>query len=463
MVEVIRNLLLQKEWFQWIPKDAFLIGGSVRDLLLGKVPKDWDIALWEPEKVGRLIARQFKGAFIPLGEEFGIYRVVLGGEQIDLTRIDGNIYDDLLKRDLTINAIGVSLDRWEFVDPFLGRRDLETGVVRMTSEENLKADPLRILRTFRFAAQLNFTVEDRTLFAIRSNSHLLKHVAPERITYELKLILSQSNFYEMVNLMADTGVLFAVFPELEKLTEPIEGLEIDVWSHTLLALRRLNVALNTLEDGPFTYYLHRMDAVRDREGRFILVMGTMFHDVGKPATYRMDEKGEISFHGHDYVGSKIFKRVAKRLRMSNELAENIALLIAEHMHPHLLATPDVTRRALFRFYRRTGVWAFPTILLAYADALATPLRAEGVAGQLRLARKLENLLRDMEAERNRPPRLVTGHDIKALGLPPGPIYKKILNEIEELRAEGVIKTREEALKVLKRLVDETLKENVTDT
>ena len=179
----------------------------------------------------------------------------------------------------------------------------------------------------------------------------------------------------------------------------------------------------------------------------------MFHDVGKPATYRMDENGEISFHGHDYVGSKIFKRVGRRLRMSNDLVDTVALLVAEHMHPHLLATPDVTRRALFRFYRRTGEWAFPIILLAYADALATPLRAEGVAGQLRLARKLENLLRDLEAEAKKPPRLVTGHDIKALGLPPGPVYKKILNEIEEMRAEGTVKTREEALQILKELVE----------
>jgi len=451
---VIRSVISSKPWFQWIPRDAYLVGGSVRDLLMGRVPKDWDIAVWEPEKVGKLIARHLGGAFVPLGEEFGIYRVVVEGEQIDLTRIDGSIYDDLLKRDLTINAIAVSLNTWEMIDPLFGERDVRSGIVRMTSEENLKSDPLRMLRVFRFAATLGFSIEPRTLFAVRGNAHLVEGVAPERITYELRHILSSETFHEHVSAMADTGILFVIFPELDTLRKPLSGLETDVWSHTLLALRRLNVALNTLEDGPFTYYLHRMEAIRSREGRFALVLGTMFHDVAKPTTYRVDEDGNISFHGHDYVGSKIFKRVGRRLRMSNDLIDTVALLIAEHMHPHLLATPDVTRRALFRYYRRTGEWAFPIILMAYADALATPLRAEGVAGQLRLARKLEGLLRDLEAEAKRPPRLITGHDIKALGVPPGPIYKKLLNEIEELRAEGVIRTREEALEMLKKLVEE---------
>ncbi len=450
---MIRAILTSKPWYEWIPRDAFLVGGSVRDLLLGRVPKDWDIAVWEPEKVGRLLARELRGAFVPLGEEFGIYRVVLGGEQIDLTRIQGNIYDDLLKRDLTINAVAISLNTWETIDPFMGVKDLRSGVVRMTSEENLKVDPLRMLRVFRFASTLNFEIEYRTLLTVSANAHLIREVAPERVLYELSLILSSDSFHEAVSLMADTGILFAIFPELDELRKPLEGLETDVWTHTLLALRRLNVALNTLEDGPFTYYLHRMEAIKDREGKLAIVLGTMFHDVGKPATYRRDEEGGISFHGHDYVGSKIFRRVGRRLRMSRDLMDTVSLLVAEHMHPHLLATPDVTRRALFRYYRRTGKWAFPIILMAYADALATPLRAEGVAGQLRLARKLENLLRDLEAEANRPPRLVTGHDIKALGLPPGPVYKRILNEIEELRAEGSIKTREEALKVLKELVE----------
>ena len=453
MVEVIKGLLSSKPWFQWVPADAFLVGGSVRDLLMGKVPKDWDFAVWQPEEVARLMARHMGGVFVPLGEEFGIYRVVIDGEQIDFTRIDGSIYDDLMKRDLTINSIAVSLSDWRIIDPFCGVEDIKGGVVRMTSERNLKEDPLRMLRVFRFASTLNFKVEHRTLFAVRENSSLIDGVSPERIVYELRLILSSENFYGAVSAMAETHLLFYIFPELEELRRPLKGLETDVWSHTLLALRRLNVALNTLEDGPFTYYLHRLDVLKRAEGRFALVLGTMFHDVGKPATYRMDENGEISFHGHDYIGSKIFRRIGRRLRMSKDLTDTVALIIAEHMHPHLLATPDVTRRALFRFHRRTGEWAFPIILLAYADALATPLRAEGVAGQLRLARKLERLLRDLEAEANRPPRLVTGHDIKAMGLPPGPVYKRILNEIEELRAEGKVRTREEALEVLKDLVE----------
>ncbi|MEO0147270.1 MAG: HDIG domain-containing metalloprotein [candidate division WOR-3 bacterium] len=451
MVEIIKSLIRYKPWYKLLPKGSYLVGGAIRDIMLGKVPTDWDIAVWNPEETGKSIAMDLKGVLIPLDEGLGIFRVVLEDEQIDLTPITGTIYDDLYKRDFTINSIAISLDSWEIIDVFGGLKDLQSGIIRITLPENLEEDPLRMLRAFRFSAELGFEIEGRTFFEISSRSHLITKVSPERITYELTKILSSENFYKQVSSMAESGILFKIFPELEGLKKPLKGLDVDVWSHTLLALRRLEISLKTLEDGPFVYYLHRMEAIRNDKGRFIIVMGTMFHDVGKPATYKY-ENGEISFHGHDYIGSKIVNSIGKRLRMPKEIYKAISLIVAEHMHPHLLATPDVTRRALYRYYKRTGEWAFPIILVAYVDALATSLRAEGVAGQLRLAKKLEDFLKQQEAEANKPPRLITGYDLMERGLKPGPIYKKILQEIEELRAEGVVKTREEALKVLDDII-----------
>jgi len=274
----------------------------------------------------------------------------------------------------------------------------------------------------------------------------------------LKGFFSSKRFYRQIQGLEETGLLFNIFPELEELKKHLKGLDVDVWSHTSLALRRLEVALNTLEDGPFTYYLHRLGAIMNERGRFIMVMGVMFHDVGKPATYKF-ENGEVTFHGHDYVGSKIVNSIGKRMRIANEIYKTISLIVAEHMHPHLLATPNVTRRAIYRYYKRTCDWAFPIILVAYVDALATPLKAEGVAGQLRLAKKLEDFLKQQEEEQKKAPRLITGYDLMEKGLKPGPIYKVILQEIEELRAEGKIRSREEALAILDEIIKKHLETN----
>ncbi len=458
MVEIIKYIVQNKPWYKLIPKGSFLVGGAVRDIILGKVPTDWDIAVWNPEEVARNIVRELRGAFVPLDEKFRTYRVVLPDEQIDFTAINGTIYDDIFKRDFTINSTAVSLDTWEIIDPFGGMDDLKSGIVRLTKPENFLEDPLRMLRAFRFSSTLGFDIEKRTLVEISQNSESIKKVSAERIYYELRITLSAKNFYRQIQLMSETGILFHIFPEMEELKNNLKGLDTDVWTHTLLALRRLEVTLNTLEDGPFVYYLHRLKALNDDTGRFIVVMGTMFHDIGKPATYKY-ENGEITFHGHDHIGSKMVKAIGKRLKMPKDIYRTISLIVAEHMHPHLLATPNITRRALYRFYKRTGDWAFPIILVAYADALATPLRAEGVAGQLRLAKKLEDFLRQQEAEANKHPRLVTGHDLISKGLEPGPVFKKILQEIEELRADGVIKTREEALKILDSIIEKYTNRN----
>jgi len=451
MVEIIRYIVQSKVWYNIVPKDGFLVGGVIRDIILGKVPTDWDIAIRNAKKVAFEVSKELKGVFVPLDEENGVYRVVLEDEHIDFSELKGTIYDDLYDRDFTINAMAVSLNNWEIIDPFGGLNDIKSGIIRITLPENLKKDPLRMLRAFRFSTTLNFAIEMRTLFEISSNSHLINNVAAERIMYELKLIFSNLNFYDSLIKMSDTGIIFHIFPELSELKKPLAGLDVDVWTHTLIALKKLHVALNTLEDGPFGYYLHRMKTIMNDEGRFIIVMGTMFHDVGKPKTYKY-ENGEITFHGHDYIGSKMVLNIGRRLKMPKEIYKSISLIVAEHMHPHLLATPNVTRRALYRYHKRTGDWAFPIILVAYADALATPLKAEGVAGQLRLAKKLEDFLKKQEEEANKPPRLITGYDIMERGVKPGPVYKKILQEIEELRAEGVIKDREDALKILDDII-----------
>ena len=149
----------------------------------------------------------------------------------------------------------------------------------------------------------------------------------------------------------------------------------------------------------------------------------------------------------------MFKKIGKRLAFSRNQIKAISLLIANHMHPHYLSQPEVTVKAINRFLNRLGEWAFPAVLLAFSDALATKLSGYGVSGHIKLAKIMEDILRRKEAEASKPPRLITGHDLIDMGLKPSPLFKKILQEIDDLQAEGKIRTREEALKILPEIVE----------
>ncbi len=422
--------------FQALDEPFVLVGGGVRDLLLGHPPLDVDVVPLHssPEVFAHNLGARLRRRVVVLSEEHREYRIPCGRGWVDVAGLRApTLREDLRRRDFTVNAIAFRLPEGRFVDPFGGREDLRRRVLRTPRLQNLQDDPLRVLRGLRLVAQLGFWVEGRTLTAMVRFAQGLLRVAPERIRIEL-LRLAEGDFADRAfRLGFETGVLDPLLPEVAALKEVPE---VDVLDHTLTALHYLVQDLTFPERAPWASFGTRPVP------RALTVLGGLFHDIGKKDTYSRDEKG-IHFYGHDRLGARMVRRRLEALRFSRDEQDWISTFVARHMYPHLLAhSHDRTPRAVARFIRKTGELLFPLLYFAMEDARASPHVGGGIQDHLQLLREVEEIL---EASEKRPVRLITGHDLMALGYPRGPLYRKILTEVEERAMAGELTTREEAL------------------
>ncbi|MCS7245361.1 MAG: HD domain-containing protein [candidate division WOR-3 bacterium] len=437
--------------------NSFIVGGTIRSLILNEEILDIDILTFDDINViAKQIAKITSGTIVKLDEN--TIRVASDINYDISTPRGNNIFEDLSKRDFTINSIAYDIRNKIILDPMYGKNDISGKIIRISYLDAFKDDPLRLLRAIRFSAIYDFDFEMNTYNQMIKDAYLIKNVSGERIHYELIKMFSSNNPYKALKTLIDTNIGFYLFPELSDLKKPLPFLEQNILEHTLKVVEFLDFYLKYLDKSPFHYYLHRFKVLEKPENRAILVIAAIFHDIAKPKTHSY-ENGEVHFYGHDVEGAKIFKEIAKRLSFSRREIKIISNLILNHMHPHYLSSPETTKKAINRFLNRVEDiskgeegWTFPLILIAFCDALATKLSHYGVSGHLKIARILEDILQEKEANQNKPPRLVTGYDIMERGISPSPIYKKILQEIEDLVVEGVIKTREQALSVLDEII-----------
>ena len=457
--------------------EVYLAGGIVRDLLLGVRPADIDITVPAGAKIWaeKLVALT-GGTYVALGRDEDAARVVSHNTTIDFSSFRegvATIFEELTRRDLTVNALALRIDplladpgragRGEvaILDPTGGREDLEQGRIRAASPESFTSDPLRLLRVFRFAAGLGFTVDASTLGLVKQHRHLLVVSAPERRAHELDLIMASTGGYGAFVAMAETGLLWEIIPELaagEGVIQP-KSHHLDVWQHNLETLRQVERIVAAPADY-FPAYREAMAGYLAGERQALrLKWAALLHDLGKPATYAINDQkgGRITFYNHDLVGAEMFRAFARRLRWSNEDTERVAQLIAGHMRPFHLANVarggNLTLRASIRMIRKAGVELPGLFLLSMADALAGQGvdRIEGMEGELvALYGHLEKIrCEHVEPVRSGPP-LLTGSDLIAiLQLKPGPIFKEILGAIEEARMEGTVTDRAGALRLVK--------------
>jgi len=460
--------------------ELYLAGGVVRDLLLGKVPADIDLTVSEGARVwaGKL-AVLTGGALVPLGREEDAARVVSRRTTIDFSSFRqgaGMIAEDLIRRDLSVNALALRLDplltrpqaddevEVPLIDPTGGLADLRHGLIRVASPESFTSDPLRLLRVFRFAATLDFAVEAATLGLVRQHCRLITQVAPERIAHELDCIVAASDAHSTIRLMAESGLLWQVIPELAAgigMEQP-QSHHLDVWRHNLETLRQMERIIAE----PSSYFSEmgeRMAAyLAGMRQHRRLKWAALLHDLGKPATFvlRADKGDRITFYNHDQVGARMFDAFAQRLRWSNEERERIGHLIAGHMRPFHLANvaraSDLTLRAAIRMIRKAGDDLPGLFLLAMADSLAGQgvERLEGMEEELaRLYRQLEQIRSEHVAPVQAALPLLTGRDlIEILHLQPGPVFKKILAAIEEAQMAGEVDDVNGALRLAKKMV-----------
>ena len=357
--------------------ESYLVGGAVRDILMGRIPTDYDIVVPEdPKALAKSIAGT-GGSFFEMGKN---RQAVLRGHfkeyTIDLVQMEGgSIESDLYLRDFTINAMAIRLDTRSFLDPMQGQKDLINKTIRMVSELAFLSDPLRLLRTYRFAAALDFEIEPRTESAVNTHGHLIGRSAGERIREELIKLLGTPCSGEYLQKMSDSGLLFHLFPELstELACTQNRHHRFNVLDHTLNACRHLDSFLNgkEIETNPSLQI-----AINWIDGRLkpLMKLAMLLHDIGKPLTRSVDSAGAVHFWGHEKKGAELAREILARLKFSSKDTEYPCLLIQNHLRPMLLyqahQNQTLTRKGIFRLFRLLDTHAPDLLIHSLADAFA---------------------------------------------------------------------------------------------
>ncbi len=467
-----------------------LVGGAVRDALLGRAVEEADLAVpGDVEAFARLAAGALGTNVVAIGRDpWRLFRLPLApGRQVDVVAMQGARDDDLARRDFTVNALAVpladlpagglvALRRDAVVDPHGGLADLDGRVLRAVAPGAIDADPVRAMRGVRLACTLGFAIAPATVDAIRAAAPRLRDVAGERVGAELLRVFASDRAAHGVRLMDATGLLDVVFPSL------VAGRDLDqrpvhrypVLEHEIVAAEWMDVLLAAAApadgNGDATERARAWHGFWDagwpdtRWGplrphlarhRVALRIATLLHDAGKPATRSVAPDGRTRFLGHPEAGAAMAREDLARWRLPHALVERVALLIEQHLRPGQVASPGraPTAKALHRFHQALGDATPDVCLLFLADSLST-VGADVLL--LRWPAYVAHVRRVIEWRPPAPPdgraRLVDGRDvIGATGLAPGPAVGRVLDAVEEAAATGEVRTREEALALARAL------------
>ncbi len=417
---------------------ALFAGGCVRDMLMGSVPEDYDIATdARPDDVINIFERT-----VPVGIHYGVVLVIENGFEFEVAtfRSDGTYTDgrhpdtvtfcdargDALRRDFTINGMFYDPVDDKHFDYVGGREDMQARLIRAIGDpsERFNEDRLRMIRAVRFACRFDYNIEDQTAEAIKKLYEKILTVSMERTRDELRKILTGPNPHTGIKMMDDLNLLNEILPEvtaMKGVRQPENyHPEGDVFTHTLLTLSEL---------------ADNRKAVDSWE----LAMAVLLHDIGKPATFEIADR--IRFNNHDSVGADMSEKICERLKMSNAEKERITWLVK--MHLYLKHAQQMRISKLKRLFAHEG---YPELAELYkVDSLAS-------TGDLEDYNFCQNMFEELQEEEIKPEPLINGNDLIAIGLKPGPIFSKILDAIKDEQLEQKITTKEEALKRAKELV-----------
>lgn len=418
--------------------EAVFAGGCVRDFLMGKEPKDIDIATSAtPDEIEGLFP-----STIPLGKQFGIIVVVHNGKPFEVAtfrtdskesdgrRPDSVVFssmeEDAKRRDLTINAL--------FLDPFTnevfdfvgGKKDIENRMIRFVGnpDERIEEDKLRILRAIRFGAKYEFDFEAKTEEALSRNAHrVIGNISEERIKDELEKMMKLEKPSSAFNALWSFDILGFIMPEIDRLRFSPQSKrwhsEGNVWKHTMLVLNN----------------------VRNMTTDTNVLWAALFHDVAKPHCMVVHEDGHISNHGHEETGVFIFRDFSKRFKFSTKERETISFLIKNHMKPNI--AHNMKKSTLRKLIAEEHFEEL--IMLCEADNKSAipddPNREDHKRDGLKFLKKFAS-----EEPNKLPPAFITGRDLIALGMKPGPEFKRLLGDIFELQLNGFFEDRLSALK-----------------
>ncbi len=455
---------------------GYIVGGFIRDWLLGRQTDDIDIAVdGNALDIAREVAEGLGGKFVLLDEINRVARVVVIEKErrwnLDFSSFSGNIESDLARRDFTINAMAVKLGQLgasmplKLVDPFSGREDLKSKVVRAVSEQIFEADAARLLRAVRLAAELDFTIEPKTESLIRRYSQSIVKVSGERVREELLRLLNLPRAAHYLWYLDNLGLLLALVPELAE----SKGVEQptthfwDVFDHSLQTMAAVEFLIresdweygskDILATVPWADAIVRQLSAEVSKGsnhKTLLKLGALFHDIAKPETKFVDDAGRAHFYGHTKEGAAITAAILDRLRFSHKEINLVKTLVYYHLRPVQMSNGRElpTQRAIYRYFRDTGDAGIDILFLALADYLATygPLvNMKGWEGHCQL---VNYILMEHEKQQAKvlPVKLIDGHDVmNVFGLAPGPLVGELLALVREAQASGELTAKEEAL------------------
>jgi tRNA nucleotidyltransferase/poly(A) polymerase len=442
---------------------AYIVGGSIRDLLLGYPPSDYDLAvLGNPESFAAKIASKISGRTVKLGKPGEpLYRIVSSGITVDVSGAKGDsIEADLAQRDFTINAMAYDLSMDAVIDPWGGRRDLSKKTIRMTSDTVFQKDPIRLLRAYRLAAVLDFKIDSKTEAAVTKDAFRIRLTAEERIRDELIRLFGSSNASPRLNQMAANGLLFSIIPELSDLNGCIQNAHhpYDVMTHTLKAFHYLDQTLGS-PAALFPEPIEKIDNMPKGMGAQ-LKFALLLHDIGKPSVRTEDAAEQVHFYRHEKKSTQAAETILKRLRFSNHDIRFITTVISLHLRPLLLYQAHVknrlTRRAVTRFFLASKDRTPAVLIHAVADYHGKKAGVE-TSFEKFIKMLMNRYLSGFEPKQSLPP-LITGHDlIREFDLAPSPQFKDLLSQVEEARLSERISTRHDAEELVRQILSENQK------
>jgi putative nucleotidyltransferase with HDIG domain len=449
---------------------AWIVGGTLRDALLGRAVKDVDLAVaGDAQGAARAVARAVDGPAFPLSKAFGAWRAMHPDERwvCDVSPLQGEtIEDDLRRRDFTVNAMAVPLGGGELLDPCGGREDLDAGVLRVVGGPELErssyaADPLRPLRLARLTAETPLRPDRDTERLTAAAAARVVEASPERVFAELRRLVIADGVLDALELADRLGLVAAVLPEVAALhaVEQSHFHHLDVYEHTVEVLRQAlwleqslgqvfgehEPELSAVLAEPLADELTRGQALR---------FAALLHDIGKPATRGVTDTGRVTFIGHDAVGAEMIGDLCRRLRTSERFRSFLADVTRHHLHlGFLVHERPLSRETVYRYLAACAPVEIEVTVLTCADRLATRGKnAEpAIAAHLELAREVMGDA--LRWRREGPPRApLRGDELAAeLGIEPGPELGRLLARLAEAAFTGEAATREAAVELARRL------------
>ena len=426
--------------------DGYLVGGAVRDFLLGKTVNDRDIAIRGAEKFAKELEKQFDAVFVTLDSENKIYRLVLKNSKdyIDVSEIRAEtIEEDLKMRDFTINTIAYDLKNSRFIDVTGGIDDIKNKILRTPREENFTDDPLRVLRAFRFMAATGFEPSEELSVQLKKYYPLIEKPAKERIHDEIMKLFGGKWVSNTLLKMDEIGILELIFPCVKDFKKVPKNSHhhLDLFNHSVETVKQLEILYENLSNDAKSI----IDTISFGEYPRInnLKIAAFLHDIGKFSTWTIDKDGRHRFIKHDNVGAKMVVPLLKNLKFSNKQIEYISFMIQKHIYPSsVISAPNLDNKILMRFIRKMDKYSVDNILIAKADRLSA--RGEEITDSV-IKENLKGLdmLMEFYLENNEKltplPKLLDGNEIMQIkNISQSPLLGKIIQDLHEAQINGNI-------------------------